>query len=249
MIELEICANSLKSALAAQEGRATRVELCDNLGEGGTTPSYGQIALAMSKLTIPLFPIIRPRGGDFLYTELEFEIMKTDVLACRSLKCAGVVFGILTDDGKVDIERCTLLKELAGPMAVSFHRAFDMTSDLPEALEALIDIGFVRVLTSGGFPTAIAGSSVLSGLIKQADNRIQIMPGCGIKVENVESLIVATAAKAVHASLSVPVQSEMKYKNKSARMGTLDDEYLSSATSLELVRKMVTILDCLDSSC
>lgn len=242
MIELEICANSLASALAAQQGGATRVELCDNLGEGGTTPSYGQIALATSNLTIPLFPIIRPRGGDFLYSDLEFEIMKADVLACKNLNCAGVVFGILTAEGKVDVARCTILKEIASPMYVAFHRAFDMTDDLSEALETLIAIGFVRVLTSGGYPTAIEGASVLKDLIAQANDRIQIMPGSGIRLNNVRGLIDNTSAQAVHASLSAQVQSSMKFKNKRAKMGSMEDEYSTSGTSLTLVEQMVNLL-------
>jgi copper homeostasis protein len=242
MIELEICANSLTSALIAQEGGATRVELCDNLGEGGTTPSYGQIALAKSKLKIPLFPIIRPRGGDFLYSDQEFEVMKADVIACRSLGCSGVVYGILTSDGTIDIERCILLRELAKPMSVSFHRAFDMTNNLPEALETLIDIGFERVLSSGGFSTAIEGAAALSKLIKLAANRIQVMPGSGIRLENVKTLVQTTSAKALHASLLEPVQSRMKFKNKDARMGMLEDEYSCSVTSLSSVKKMVEIL-------
>jgi copper homeostasis protein len=247
MIELEICANSLTSAFAAQEGGATRVELCDNLRDGGTTPSYGQIALAKSKLNIPVFPIIRPRAGDFLYSDLEFEIMKADVIACKTLGCPGVVFGILTPAGKVDLERCTILKTLAGPMSVSFHRAFDMTRSLPEALESLIDIGFERVLSSGSFPTAIEGASILSELIKQARNRIQVMPGSGIRPGNVRTLVEMTSAQALHASLLVPVQSEMEFKNDGANMGEQNDEYIYSTTSLAMVKEMVELLSRLNS--
>jgi copper homeostasis protein len=248
MIDLEICANSLTSALAAQEGGATRVELCDNLHEGGTTPSYGQIAMAKSRLKIPLYPIIRPRGGDFLYSDLEFEIMKADVIACKTLGCTGVVYGILTSEGKVDVERCTELKELAAPLAISFHRAFDMTSSMPEALEALIDIGFERVLSSGGSATAIEGAAVLSQLIKQAGSRIQVMPGSGIRLENVETLVEQTSAQALHASLLVTSESRMEFRNSGAKMGKLADEYLSAATSLTMVEEMMDILKRLSNS-
>jgi copper homeostasis protein len=248
MIELEICANSLTSALAAQEGGATRVELCDNLHEGGTTPSYGQIAMAKSRLKIPLYPIIRPRGGDFLYSDLEFEIMKADVIACKTLGCTGVVYGILTSEGKIDVERCRQLKELAAPMAISFHRAFDMTSSMPDALEVLIDIGFERVLSSGGSATAIEGAAALSQLIKQAANRIQVMPGSGIKPDNVKTLVEQTSATTVHASLLVPSESRMEFRNSGVKMGMVADEYLSSVTSLTLVEKMMDILKRLSNS-
>ncbi|MDB5020632.1 MAG: Copper homeostasis protein CutC [Pedobacter sp.] len=248
MIELEICANSLTSALAAQDGGATRVELCDNLGEGGTTPSYGQIALAKSTLSIPVFPIIRPRGGDFLYSDLEFELMKADVIACRTLGCSGVVYGILTPEGRIDAERCSVLKELASPMAVAFHRAFDMTISLSESLETLIEIGFVRVLSSGAAPTAIEGAAVLCELIKQAANRIQVMPGSGIRLENVKELVETTSAKAVHASLLVSMESKMVFKNSRATMGEVKNEYLTLVTSTSLVAEVVKVLYCLNNS-
>jgi copper homeostasis protein len=248
MIELEICANSLTSALAAQEGGATRVELCDNLAEGGTTPSYGQIALAKKYLTIPVFPIIRPRGGDFLYTDLEFEVMKADVMACKTLGCSGVVFGILTPTGRVDVDRCRQLAALAAPMSVTFHRAFDMTESLADALETLIEMGFERVLTSGGFTSALEGASVLATLIKQADNRIQVMPGAGIRLDNVKTLLEKTGANAIHGSLLEQQPSRMEYRNSSAKMGKIEDEYLSSGTSVVTVKKMVQLLNCLNNS-
>jgi copper homeostasis protein len=242
MVELEICANSLTSALAAQNGGATRVEFCDNLNEGGTTPSYGQLVVAKRMLSIPIYPIIRPRGGDFLYSDLEFEIMQADVIACRELGCAGVVFGILMPDGSIDVQRCLELKSLAGPMQVSFHRAFDMTSDLSVALETLIDMGVERVLTSGGFPTALEGAAEISRLVQQAAGRIQIMPGAGIRPANVKQLLALTSAPAVHASLLSPVQSEMLFRNEAAKMGSITDEYAWSTTSLTMVREMVSAL-------
>jgi copper homeostasis protein len=247
-VELEICANSLTSALIAEEGGATRVEYCANLAEGGTTPSYGELAVATSKLKIPIFPIIRPRGGDFLYSDLEFEVMKADVIACKGLGCAGIVFGILTPEGMVDIERCKQLKDLAAPMRIVFHRAFDMSKSLPLALETLIDLGFERVLSSGGFPSALEGSSVLQALIIQAAGRIQVMPGSGINPGNVGTILEKTSAKAVHASLLAPVPSEMKFKNESAKMGKVADEYSHSLTSLSAVKEIITCLNQLNTT-
>lgn len=146
---LEVCANGYESALAAQNGGAKRVELCDNLAEGGTTPSYAQIALAKKNLSIEIWPIIRPRGGDFLYTDLEFELIKEDIKICKSLNCDGIVIGILKANGEIDTERCATLIQLAKPLPVSFHRAFDMSNNLEKSLEDLIELGIVRVLSSG----------------------------------------------------------------------------------------------------
>jgi copper homeostasis protein len=205
MVKLEVCANGVNSALVAQNAGAYRVELCDNLLEGGTTPSYGQIALARKLLDIKLYPIIRPRGGDFVYSDLEFEIMKTDVQSCKSLGCDGVVFGILQADGKVDVERCKLLLEVAHPLPATFHRAFDDSANLFEALEDLIGLGFERVLTSGGAATAMEGVDVLNELVKAASNRIEVMPGSGVTKDNVASLVKMTNATSVHGSFSTDI--------------------------------------------
>lgn len=205
MVKLEVCANGVNSALVAQNAGAYRVELCDNLLEGGTTPSYGQIALARKLLDIKLYPIIRPRGGDFVYSDLEFEIMKTDVQSCKSLGCDGVVFGILQADGKVDVERCKLLLEVAHPLPATFHRAFDDSANLFEALEDLIALGFERVLTSGGAATAMEGVDVLNELVKAASNRIEVMPGSGVTKDNVASLVKMTNARSVHGSFSTDI--------------------------------------------
>lgn len=202
MVKLEVCANGINSALVAQEAGAYRVELCDNLLEGGTTPSYGQIALARELLNIKLYPIIRPRGGNFVYSDLEFEVMKADVINCKALGCDGIVFGILTADNAVDVERCKTLLELAQPMGATFHRAFDDADDLFQALETLVSLGFERILTSGGAETAVAGAAVIKALIVVAAERIEIMPGAGVNKDNVEGLIRDTGAPAVHGSFS-----------------------------------------------
>src|ERR1700754_1151564 len=164
MISLEVCANSLTSALAAQDGGAVRVELCENLNEGGTTPSHGQILMARKLLNIKLYPLIRPREGDFLYNDLEFEIMKADIKHCIDAGCDGVVIGILNTDGSIDKQRCTELLHIAKKrgLGVTFHRAFDMCADLNQGLEDIIEMGFDLILTSGGKSTAIEGANIIA---------------------------------------------------------------------------------------
>jgi copper homeostasis protein len=208
---LEICAYGINSAMAAEEGGADRVELCDNMQEGGTTPSYGTISQARKRLSIPVFPIIRPRGGDFLYNKYEFDIMKEDIRMCKSLGCEGVVFGILLPDGQVDVDRCSQLMELAQGMEVTFHRAFDHTSDPQKALEDIIGLRCHRMLTSGQHPTALGGTTLLRNLVKQAGNRITIMPGSGINEHNIIELMISTHAKEFHGSLKTEVKSKMQY--------------------------------------
>ena len=239
---LEICANSFNSALAAQNGGANRVELCDNLAEGGTTPSYAQIALSKQKLDIEIWPIIRPRGGDFLYSDLEFELMKEDIKMCKSLNCDGIVTGILNQDGSVDQFRMLELIAFAKPMHVAFHRAFDMSNDLEKALEDLIALGIVRVLTSGGAATAIEGAVTLSQLVKQANGRIEIMPGLGVNEHNLIELANKTGAKSFHSSAKEFVVSKMEYKNTETKMGRIDDEYGHEQSSTQQVEKLVKLL-------
>lgn len=241
MIEMEVCANSVSSALEAQIGGAKRVELCASLTEGGTTPSYAEIKLAKQLLAIEVFPIIRPRGGDFLYSALEFELMKEDIKICKELQCEGIVTGILTAAGKIDKERCAELIELAKPMQVAFHRAFDMVTDMQEALEDLISLGVVRVLTSGGKATAIAGAAQLTELIKQATDRITIMPGAGVSSSNIKELIFKTSAKVFHASARKNHVSKMLFRNRELSMGNEADEYSTSFTDAELVKKLLEL--------
>lgn len=196
--KLEICANSIGSALAAQRGGADRIELCDNISEGGTTPSFGMIQVSKKLLRIPVFPIIRPRGGDFVYTEEEFEVMKSDVLMCKEQECEGVVFGILKKNGRIDKKRCAHLIALAKPMEVTFHRAFDCCNDLEKGLEDIISLGCRRVLTSGGKVFAVDGLSIIERLVKQAGDRIVIMPGSGINEENLKIIAGRSRASEFH---------------------------------------------------
>lgn len=239
MVNMEVCANSVRSALAAQEGGAIRVELCDNLPEGGTTPSYATIALAKKMLSIKVYPIIRPRGGDFLYSDLEFDLMKEDIKICKSLNCDGVVIGILKADGSVDKERCAELIAAAKPMPVTFHRAFDMSNDLEKALEDIIELGCERILTSGGESSALKGADVLAKLIKQAQGRIIIMPGAGVSVSNIADIIKLTGAKEFHASARHAIKSEMQFRNPRLSMGSIADEFSYDLTDSETVKNLI----------
>lgn len=238
---MEVCANSVASALAAQAGGAIRVELCDNLPEGGTTPSYAQIAMAKQLLTIKVYPIVRPRGGDFLYSDLEFDLMKTDIAACKALNCDGVVIGILKADGSIDKERCAELMALAAPMPVTFHRAFDMCNDLKKGLEDLIELNCERVLTSGGESSAIKGAAIIAELIRQANGRIIVMPGAGVSSDNISQLIQTTGAVEFHASAKGPVKSKMQFRNTRLNMGTAVDEFSYELTDHETVSRLIQL--------
>jgi len=199
-IALEIAAGSLASALAAQEGGADRVELCENLAEGGCTPSHGTLALARERLRIPLYVLIRPRGGDFVYDPAEREVMLRDIEHCVRLGCDGVVIGALDAHGEVDMATCTALRAAAGTLGTTFHRAIDVAADPARALEAAIALGCDRVLTSGGQDSAPAGAAGIRALVAQAAGRIRIMAGAGIEAANVGELLRHSAADEVHAS-------------------------------------------------
>ncbi|MGI4824017.1 MAG: copper homeostasis protein CutC [Janthinobacterium lividum] len=199
-LQLEICAASLASALAAQAGGAHRIELCQNLEQGGTTPSYGLIKEVMAQLRIPVFVLIRPRPGGFVYSPGELAIMRADIELCRSLGCAGVVLGVLDAAGRVDVAQCQALAALAQPMEVTFHRAFDACADQFQALEEVVTIGCQRILTSGGQPSATAGRDRLAALVAQAAGRVRIMPGAGITAANLQNLVAHIGAQDFHAS-------------------------------------------------
>ena len=236
--QLEICANSVLSAVTAQEGGADRVELCQNLDVGGTTPSLGQVWLARAGLSIGVHVLIRPRGGDFLYSDLEFLEMKSDIMFCREAKCDGVVIGMLLADGRVDTVRMAELIELARPMQVTFHRAFDRCRDPFEALEAIIDLGCDRLLTSGMKNTAAEGAETIAQLVKQANGRIEVMPGAGINEENILQIAASTGASSFHTSAKEEVGSAMDYDGD--KLGGLDDTIWVSAK--EKIRQMADML-------
>jgi copper homeostasis protein len=241
-IILEICANSVASAIAAREGGADRVELCDNLWEGGTTPSYATIFKARELLQIDVYPIIRPRGGDFLYTDLEFELMKKDILLCKEAGCDGVVIGILTADGKTDVKRTQQLVSLAWPMGVTFHRAFDMTADPFEALEDIIQAGCERILTSGQKNTAPEGAALISQLITKADDRIIIMAGAGVREHNIADLVRQTKAVEYHTTAQKIIPTKMKFHSP-ITMGDNRNAYESKVTDADLVKKIRAVAE------
>jgi copper homeostasis protein len=198
---VEVCVESVDSAVAAQRGGADRIELCCSLSEGGITPSAGLIRQVRSALEIPICVIIRPRGGDFVYNDSEFQVMREDVLIAKSLGCDGVVLGVLTAEDEVDQKRTRELIELSRPMMVTFHRAFDVVSDLDSALEAVIACGADRILSSGGRINALAGASYLKKIRQAAGSRIVIMAGAGVRISNVRSLVEASGVDEVHTSL------------------------------------------------
>lgn len=213
MVTVEVCANSVQSAIEAQKGGAVRVELCGNLCDGGTTPAKSQIELTRKHIEIDLNVIIRPRGGDFLYDDLDFESMKSDIELCGELHCDGVVIGILDQNGNVDVVRNGILVQLARKygMSVTFHRAFDRVSNIQSALEDVIGLGCDRILTSGGYQTAFDGRNVLKELVDLAGHRIIIMAGAGVKESNVRELVHTTGVKEVHGTFQKLVKGGMKY--------------------------------------
>jgi copper homeostasis protein len=210
---LEIAANSLGSALAAQDGGADRVELCENLGEGGCTPSYGTLVLVRERLRIGLHVLVRPRAGDFLYAPHEVETMLRDIELCVRLGCDGVVIGALDADGGIDVALSRQLIDAAAGLDVTFHRAFDVTPDPVRALEQVIALGCRRVLTSGGQASAPEGAEVIAALVRQAAGRIEVMAGAGVTVDNVAALVRATGVADLHASAKQVVRSGMRWRN------------------------------------
>ncbi len=242
---IEVCVAHLQSAIAAQEGGASRVELVDNLYEGGTTPSYSAIKLAREKLKIGLNVMIRPRGSDFLYTELEFEMMKEDIRICKELNADAVVFGILLPDGNVDIKRTRELTEFARPLGVTFHRAFDVTPDPYKALEDIIDCGVDRILTAGQKNTVPEGIELIASVVEKAGDRIIIMPGSGIHDGNIKEIRDTTGAKEFHMTGRKSVQSKMIYRKEGIFMGGLPQipEFEVSYTDPEKIRRVVSLVN------
>jgi copper homeostasis protein len=235
--KLEVIGFNIESCILAQAAGAHRIELCDNPGEGGTTPSYGFIKAARENLQIELYPIIRPRGGDFLYSEAGFEVIKADVKICKELGCDGVVIGILNPDGTVDKKRCAALVAIAYPLGVTFHRAFDRVKDASRALEDIIEIGCERILTSGLVPNALDGAETLAALIKQADERIIIMPGSGVRADNIIELAQKTGAIEFHTSARMNVDSKMDYQNSG-----MNEHLKSVLLDGEEVKKIISLL-------
>lgn len=237
-MELEVIAFDLASCGIAQERGADRIELCANPGEGGTTPSYGMIAGARRIASIALFPIIRPRGGDFLYSAAEFESMIADVEQCAELGCDGVVIGMLREDGGVDVDRCAELIRRAGPLQVTFHRAFDRVRDPMAALKDVVDLGCARILTSGQRPDAERGKLMLRALVEAAGDSVTIMPGAGVRSTNILEIATFTGASAFHSSARSERASSMAYVN-----AAMDEDLRSVSIDPDEVAKLRRILD------
>lgn len=241
LITTEICVDSVESAVAAQAGGADRVELCDNLMEGGTTPSFGSIEVARKLLDIKLHIIIRPRGGDFLYSDTEFEIMKRDIEAAKRLGVDGVVIGLLDREGNIDMTRTAELVEMSRPMSVTFHRAFDVCADPLRAIDQLADIGIDRILTSGQEATAVEGSELIAKLVEHASERIIIMACGNLNERNIHRVVAQTGVKELHFTGFRSVDSEMKYRNERVVMGgTLrPPEYSRGVADADLIRRTI----------
>ena len=199
----EACVESLIDALEAEKRGANRIELCDNLSQGGTTPSYGTIKIALSTLKIPIFPIIRPRGGDFCYTPAEIEVIKEDIKVCKSLGAKGVVLGLLTKDKKIDFEVLSQLVELAKPMEVTFHKAIDELEDPTLVIDDLINLGVKRILSSGTKPTALEGKDMLNKMIEKAGDRLTIVVAGKVTKENLPEISSLIPSKEYHGKIIV----------------------------------------------
>jgi copper homeostasis protein len=242
-VEVEVCVDSVASAIAAERGGAARVELCSSLIEGGVTPSAGLIEMTRAAVSMPLHVMIRPRGGDFCYEPEEFEIMKRDIAVAQRMGANGVVFGILDANGNVDVARTRQLADLARPLTVTFHRAFDMTADLFRALDDVCAAGIDRVLTSGGEPTSLLGQETIAQLVRRAEGRIVVMPGSGIRPENARSLVERTGVKEVHVGLRSVVPSPMLHRNPRVSMGAVGGlEYPRYVVFEEQVRELCSAL-------
>lgn len=242
--KLEICVDSIESAINAESAGADRIELCDNLFEGGTTPSYGIIASATEILNIGVHVIIRPRGGDFLYTHREFDIMLKDIEISKELSADGIVTGLLFRDGTIDVERTKYLVEAAAPMTVTFHRAFDMCSDPFKGLEDIIHTGASRILTSGQKNTVPEGADLIRRLIEQAGERIIIMPGSGLDKSNIAEMARITGAKEFHLTGRKVVKSSMEFRREGIPMGGFPgiSEFSRKVADPDRIRKIVNIL-------
>lgn len=256
MMELEICVDSVESAIAAERGGAQRVELCSGLSEGGITPSLGLVRVVRAAIGIGIYVMIRPRGGDFYYSGDEFAVMRDDIASAAEAGANGVVLGLLTRDGEVDVDRTRLLVEEArmasmprpdagsGAMEVTFHRAIDMARSLEDSLDAVIEAGAHRVLTSGGAQNAVLGSKRVSGLVSRAAGRIGVMVCGNVRPENVRQIAETTAARQFHAALRRPVASPVTYRNAALSLGDAgSDEYTRNVVISEDVRDLRRAMD------
>ena len=240
---VEVCAFSLESCIAAEKGGAKRIELCNSIHEGGTTPSAGLIQLAKQRVSIEIYAMIRPRGGDFCYSDDEICVMEADIRMVKQCGCEGIVLGILQKDGRVNVSQTKALVALAKPMQVTFHRAIDMTPNYLQALEDIIETGCHRILTSGQKKTALEGMEAIEILVNQAKGRIEIMAGSGINAYNAK-LLLHTGVNALHLTGKSSRDSEMVYRKEGIAMGGLSEvpEYEVVYSDFMKIRAVV---DCL----
>lgn len=237
MISLEIAAFSVEAAIQAIKAGANRIELCENPQEGGTTPSYGALVLSSKIKEAPIFPIIRPRGGDFLYSDTEYEIMKNDVIMAKELGFPGVVIGLLLADGNIDVERTSQLVALAENMQVTFHRAFDRCLDPIKGLEDIIQTGCKRILTSGQVPNVQNALPLVKQLVKLANNRIVIMPGSGVRANNIKNIVESTGVMEVHSSARKMFPTNMQFQKES-----MQEKMQYTGVDLEEIKEMLSQL-------
>ncbi|MGA2633110.1 MAG: copper homeostasis protein CutC [Terracidiphilus sp.] len=243
-MDLEVCVDSVESAIAAERGGAQRVELCSDLLEGGITPGAGLIASVRRRIAIGLYVMIRPRGGDFCYTDLEFEVMREEIAHARQLGADGIIIGLLDQQGRVDVARTRELVDLARPLLITFHRAIDMTPDLLVALEDVIATGACRILTSGGAPNVTRGINELAGMVRAANGRISIMPGGGITPTTITALAQATGATEFHSSARTAFPSPVSFRKPGVAMGDLRNrEYRRFTVREASVRALVNALE------
>ena len=237
---VEVCVDSLESAIASERGGARRVELCSGLAEGGVTPSAGLIATTRQKISIGLHVMIRPRAGDFHYSADEFDVMRRDVLMAKQLGADGVVFGILDLKANIDIQRTRALVDLARPLKVTCHRAFDMSADLFQSLQQVTETGADRILSSGGAKTALEGAATLRRLVGQTGPRAVIMACGGINAQNVQTVVEKTAVREIHVGLRTAVASPMRYRNENISMGSIaGNEYQRYIVLEEKVARLI----------
>lgn len=247
IMDLEVCIDSVESAIAAERGGAQRVELCSDLLEGGITPGAGLIALVRRRITIGLYVMIRPRGGDFFYTDLEFEVMREEIAHARHLGADGIVLGLLDQQGRVDVARTRELVDLARPLPVTFHRAIDMTPDLTAAMEDVLATGACRILTSGGAPNVTRGIAELTNIVRAAKGRIAIMPGGGITPATITTVAQTTGATEFHSSAKSAYPSPVIFRKQGMAMGGLRNrEYQRYTVRETSVRALVKALERLD---
>lgn len=235
---LEIAVFNIQSAIVAANAGADRIELCENSADGGTTPSFGTLKIVREKISIPVFPIIRARGGDFFYTDDEFAVMKKDVALCKDLGFEGIVTGLLKKDATVDIEKTKHLVDLAYPMEITFYRAFDRTKNALQSLEDIIECGCQRILTSGQVPNAFDGKDLIKQLIEQADDRIIIMPGSGVRSNNIKELAEYTGAIELHSSARKNINTEMEFVNENMQEN-LENIYVDEDEIQKMKKKII----------